>query len=271
MGFEPALEIYILAKQNKSMKRLTQKERKLIKELSKRSWSINKICSKLNLKKSVVYYWFIKYVNKKSNKVKIKYELEEEIGEVIGAFAGDGNYYFDPRNYEHKIRFYLSPDEEKYAEVLSSKIGKLFNKLPRIYKYSYIIIVEIISKDVSNFIKNYLFWKENKTKTVQLIKPISKYSIDFLRGFCRGLFDTDGWITKNNLMISCVSDNLMKDLSYSLKSFSIQHKLTEWKRRDEPNPVKAIVLDKQNTTKYFHLIGTSNSKRKMMPPQGVSG
>lgn len=253
------------------MRRLTQKERSLIKELSKRGLSINKICNKLHLKKSVVYYWFRKYVHKKNNKVKINYTLEEEIGEIIGAFAGDGNYYFDPRNYSYKIRFYLSPDEGKYAEKLSLKINKLFNKKPRIYKYSYIIIVEIISKDAANFLKNYLSWKKSKTHTVQLIRPTSKYSINFLKGFCRGLFDTDGWVTKNNLMISCVSDNLMEDLSYSLKSFSIQHKLTQWKRIDEPNPVKAITLDKQNTIKYFHLIGTSNSKRKMMPPQGVSG
>lgn len=251
------------------MKRFDAQELKILKKLIRGGFSLNKMAEILGRSKSSIYYWYKKLKGKKIKDVEINYDLLEDIGEIVGAFAGDGNYYCDS-SYHHKIRIYLSPDEEKYATRLKEKMKKVFRKSPRVYRYPHIIIIEIISKKVLNFLRKYLRWKEgNKTHTIAL--KISPYNLPrkFLKGFCRGLFDTDGWVVKNNLMISCVSDSLMENLSCSLTILSIKHKFSEWKRKGE-RPVKAIILDKKSTSRYFKIIGTSNPKRKVLP-RGLSG
>jgi len=68
-----------------------------IKKLAESGVSLNKISQKLTLKKSTTYYWFRKFSKNKMHKVKINRFLDEEIGEIIGAFCGDGNFYKDKR------------------------------------------------------------------------------------------------------------------------------------------------------------------------------
>jgi len=243
------------------MKRLSKKQKELIKQLTMKGYSINKISSELKIPKSVVYYWYKKFFGKKFKEVQINDNFKEDIGEIVGAFAGDGNFYLD-KKYRYRIRFSFSADETEYAKNISEKIKKIYGKPSRIYCYKNVTIVDIYGKKISEHIKSFLTWDKNKTATVRLTKPPSFHSLDFIKGFCRGLFDSDGWTTKNNLMISCISENLMKNLSESLKINDIPHLDTKWKGNDENKPRIAIFLDKKNTLEYMKRIGTSNSKRK---------
>lgn len=63
--------------------------------------SLISIIKKIRLPKSVVYYWFVKEKGKKIKPIKICNDLEEEIGEIMGVFAGDGNFYLDS-NYRYR-------------------------------------------------------------------------------------------------------------------------------------------------------------------------
>jgi len=252
------------------MKRLDEKQKKLIKQLTMKSCSINKISNELKTSKSVVYYCYKKFFGKRLKEIQINDKLEEDIGEIVGAFAGDGNFYLD-KNYRYRIRFSFSGNEIKYAKNISETFKKIYEKPCRIYNYQNVTIVDIYGKKISDHIKSFLTWDKNKTSTVRLTKSPSFHSLDFLKGFCRGLFDSDGWTTKNNLMISCISVRLMKNLSESLKMHGISHLNTKWKGKDEINPRIAIFLDKINTIKYFKIIGTSNPKRKILLPMGISG
>lgn len=252
------------------MKRLNEQQKSIIKRLAKSGMSINKICKKLNLPKSTVYYWFRKTIGRKIKKVTIKNNLEEEIGEIIGIFAGDGNFYMD-KNYRYRVRFYFSNDEIRYAQKVNWLLKQVYGKYGRVFTQGNMILIQIISKDISNHIKKFLFWEGKKTYSVRLKKQPKYYSLDFLKGFCRGLMDSDGWSTKGNLMISCVSEKLMNNLSESLTICGVPHLKTKWKRKDEVKSQTAIFLKKERAIKYSKIIGTSNSKKKIMPLAGISG
>jgi len=248
------------------MRRLDEKQKKTIKRLTMKGLSINKVSSKLRIPKSVVYYWYKRFFGKKFKEIRINNKLEEEIGEIVGSFAGDGNFYLD-KKYRYRIRFSFSGNEIGYAKKISEKLKKIYGKPSRIYHYKNVTIVDIYGKKISEHIKSFLIWDKNKTATVRLIKHPSFYSLEFIKGFCRGLFDSDGWITKNNLMISCISENLMKNLSESLKMHDILHLNTKWEEKDSIKPRIAIFLNKKNTLDYMKKIGTSNSKKSA--PAGI--
>lgn len=248
------------------MKRLNKTQISTIRKLTIAGNSVNKICKKLRLPKSVVYYWFRKERGVTFKQIKINENLEKEIGEIIGAFAGDGSFILD-KNYKYKIRFYLSPDEIPYAKKIRKLLRDVYGKSGKMYIYENITIVEIFGKVIINHIHKFLTWENKKTYSVRLKGNINKLSLDFLRGFCRGLIDTEGWITKNNLMLSCVSDQLMNDLSNSLNILRIPHLKTSWKRKDENRHI-ALFFNKKNTIEFFKKIGSSNSKRVRMLPTG---
>jgi hypothetical protein len=236
------------------MRRLTEEQKKLIRKLAKNGFSLNFIAKKIRLPKSVVYYWFRKTVGRKMIVVKIDNSLEEEIGEIVGAFAGDGNFYLDS-NYRYRIRFYLSSDEMEYAKNLNNLLKKVYGKEGNIISYRNMVIIDIFGKAIIEHIKNFLEWKGKKTYSVKLKSKPSSYSLNFLKGFCRGLIATEGWILKNNLMVSCVSKQLIDNLSESLNLLKIQHLKTVWRSGDKRELRYAIFFNKENTSTFLVKVG----------------
>jgi len=141
-----------------------------------------------------------------------------------------------------------------YAEKIKNLITRVYGRTATIYPQGKMFIVQISSKAIINNIKEFLIWDSNKTYSVQLKNPIDKYSKNFLKGFCRGLIKADGWITKNNLMISCTSDELMNDLSKSLEILKLPHLKTSWKRKDERKRQIALFFNKENTKKFLEIV-----------------
>lgn len=250
------------------MKRLKEIQKIKIIELSKRGMSLNKICKKLNISKSVTYYWFRKVNGKKIKELKIDDKLESEIGEIVGAFAGDGSFFKD-KNYVYHIRFHLSKLEYQYVQKIKNLLENVYKIRARIYSAESVYIIEITRKAVAEHIKEFLSWHGKRTLTVKLKKTPTNYSLDFLKGFCRGLADTEGWICKNNLMIASISKNLINDLSTSLNILDVPHLKTVWKNKNRKNLRYAIFFNKQNTSIFEERIGFSNM-RKIVPPARIS-
>ncbi|OGI12684.1 hypothetical protein A3K64_03875 [Candidatus Micrarchaeota archaeon RBG_16_36_9] len=250
------------------MKRLKEIQRIKIIELSKKGVSLNRICKKLSTPKSATYYWFRKINGKKIKELKIDKNLESEIGEIIGAFAGDGSFFKD-KNYVYHIRFHLSKLEYQYVQKIKKLLENIYKTRARIYSSESVYIIEITRKVVIEHIKEFLSWYGKRTLTVKLKKAPTNYSLDFLRGFCRGLVDTEGWICKNNLMIASISKDLINDFSASLNILDIPHLKTVWKNKNRKNLRYAIFFNKQNTMIFKERIGFSNM-RKIMPPARIS-
>jgi len=210
------------------LRRLNEKQRNLIKNLALEGFSLNTISKKLNLPKTTVYYWFRKAVGRKIKKVKINDNNKEKVGEIIGLFAGDGNFFFDKKNCEYRVRFYLSRFENNILKHYFRTIASVFGKNPRVYTRESMNIMEIVSKDVISFIRRYLIWDDgSKTQTIKLSKGLDELSPDFLIGITRGLIDSDGYVRKNRreIYFGTVSKGLLKNFIDYLNKLDIKFKV----------------------------------------------
>jgi hypothetical protein len=92
-------------------------------------------------------------------------------------------------------------------------IFQLFNIEAYLYRTGNKIIVYVYRKAVYKFIKEYLKWDEIKGQTVRLKDNLTNYSNNFLKGFVRGLFDTDGNVNKKKAQIMLGSISKKNDFT----------------------------------------------------------
>ncbi len=199
-----------------------------IKSLAKNGESVNTIKEKLEILKSTVYYHFKKEVGQKQKGQALKIPENPEIkGEICGIFAGDGNFYYEEKNYKYRINFTCNINDD-YWEELADFLEKNLQKRPHINKQSRYNRVELRyeSKTLLEFIKKHLEWQErNKGKTIN-VKTLEKGK-EFKKGFIRGLIDTDGHKIKDQpaYNIGTISKNLMETTSRFLKELDIENTL----------------------------------------------
>lgn len=234
---------------------------KLIYKLVKEDYSLSKIYIKLNLPKTTVYYYLKKIKGKKDHGLEI-IDNKEKIGEIIGAFAGDGTCHTDKKGY-YAITYTTYIKEPLYASRLKSLLEETYNCKVYEYIYAPAIITRIKRKQSSEHIKSFLQWKPfQKTKTVCLKETVNFQSNDFLRGFIRGLIDTDGTIDQYG-RISClsISKSLMQNLFDAFKKFNFKPKW--WiKKKNLKNTKYCIAISKKEAPKYLNAIGFGNKYKE---------
>ncbi len=212
------------------MKRLTTKIKNKIQKLSIKGYSLNKLSSKLGLSKTTIYYHVRKIKGKRFFPIQVRTDNDEKIGEFIGLFAGDGHYSFD-NDYEHRIKISLSENEELVINHYVSVFEYLFGKKPRLYHNKKVITLEIISRNVIDFIKMYLKWGKKKTRSIHLLTT-NKLSENFIKGFIRGLIDSDGYVRKGRkeIYFGTISTKLLENFILCIKYFDFKFKVYYQKR-----------------------------------------
>lgn len=185
--------------------------------------SINKITKKLNIPKSTVYYYYRKIKGRKIKTINIKNDVES-IGEFIGLFAGDGNFFKD-KNYHYRVSLYFnSKSEEGLKNEVKEMLTILFNKKPNDnLRCDGIFILSYSSKQIYLLLKKYLTWQINKKKTYSICLKYKKITKKFKIGFLRGNLDSDGYLTKNKINFDSSSFKLIKDIMSFLKDLSINY------------------------------------------------
>ena len=188
--------------------------------------------------------------------MKFNTNSDEKIGEFVGIFVGDGNYTRD-RRYHHQIRVFCASKDTTYIKYVTSLFKFICNKKPNIYerkKYNE-TEVRIISKNLLLFLRKYLKWNKKKTETICLRKGVSFCNKKFLIGFLRGLLDTDGYIDKNRLVFSTISNDLARNIENSLRKLSINYrKYKQIDKRGNRKPISRIVV----TNDFKKLVKTIN-------------
>ena len=165
---------------------------------------------------------------------------------------------------EYKIRYHLSlKDDYDYAQHLKYLLIKM-NLNPHLYKVENqgVLELSVSSKPFILFIKNYLNWNGKKTYSVCLKENITSYSEDFIKGFVRGLMDTDGYVEVSNVGIMCVSQDLIKNLRDIFDFFDIKYKFSikvfKIKRKDG----HLVRVYRDSLEKYNYLFGFSNKYKQ---------
>jgi ribonucleoside-diphosphate reductase alpha chain len=185
-----------------------------------------------------------------SKKIRIPSRVSKELGEFIGVFIGDGAVTRDKRKTGRLI--FSFADEGKELKNYILKIAKeLFDVKPTIQK----------KKDDAS--TNYFFavtvlvdWLQfigvNKPSslTVRIPEIIFNTTAEFAKGFLRGLFSTDGTVSKDGYPSLCsVSSGLIEDTQQLLLALGIptkMRKVTNRKNAFGKNPLyqlRVITLD----------------------------
>ena len=239
--------------------RLSKDEKERIRKMTLDGKSLNQIVNLTGLGKTTIYY-NVKDLKSRQWRKLIVNLSEEKIGELMGAFAGDGSYYHPKKGGSHKIRFSLSISRDmKYAEYLIDLLKKL-NLNPFLFKKEKenALDVTVNSKEFIEFIYNFLCWEGKRTYSIKLKEDLDKYSEDFLKGFVRGLMDTDGYVKVSNVSFGVVSEGLIKNLAQILDKFNLKYKLSTKIREPLRRNLFLIRIYRNSLDKYYTLIGFSN-------------
>lgn len=207
---------------------------------------------------------------KNVKEINFKSELQEELGEIIGAFAGDGNFYFK-RDGGYRTMLFLNETEHAYAKHLKNIIRRTFDVNPRLWRYEKGNMIYLIMhrKRVYEAIKEYLIWEsKNKTYTVHLSRSLESYGPKFIKGFLKGLISTDGSVSykatgRGRLTIQfCTSSkNLLDQYNSGLAFFGIDY--ISYKRDNHGNTMWATEFSKKSMIKKFYdNVGLNEARRR---------
>lgn len=245
----------------------SQEQIQKIKKLAKNGESVNTIKEKLEIPKSTVYYHFKKEVGQKQKEKALKIPEDEEVkGEICGIFAGDGNFYYEEKNYKYGIRFVCNI-QDNYWNELAEFLEKNLQKKPHINKQPEYNRVEIRyeSKKLLEFIKEHLTWeKSNKTKTISV--KSSENERKFKKGFIRGLIDSDGYKIKEmrGYKIGTISKDLMRITSKFLEDLQIENTLARRKdKRKNCQDMYRITIWSKNAQEINDVIQPRHPKKQV--------
>ena len=180
-----------------------------------------------------------KIKGRKIKQIEFRNIPDDEIGEIIGAFAGDGNFYKD-KNYHYTVQFLFGYCSEAYARSFEQLLINSFDKKPlRCRAGAGEFALRYYSKKLYLWIRERLDWEGKKTYSVRL-RDLNSHNKQFLIGFLRGLLDTDGHAVKKYRQIhfNTVSQRLANQISEILNTLYIQNRLSS-----SIQPGKARIYD----------------------------
>nr|AQS31720.1 hypothetical protein [uncultured archaeon]AQS31822.1 hypothetical protein [uncultured archaeon] len=245
----------------KRYQRISKEDKEKIKCLVLKGKSLREISKILDVGITTIYYNTRKFRPRRKEKF-VANLTEEKLGELMGAFAGDGSYYVSKhgRSSHHKVRYSLSLSKDlAYSEYLIDLLKNL--KLnPFLIKNVKGGAIEVLvnSKDYSEFIRKFLSWENKKTYSVRLKHELASYDDKFLIGFARGLMDTDGFVEVSNVSCGCVSEQLIKNLGRIFDRFGIRYKMSRKIREPKRKDLFLVRVYRESLKDYFGLIGFSN-------------
>jgi hypothetical protein len=234
--------------------RLTGEELKQINSLIKEGCSLKKIAKQTGKSKTTIYHHFMKIRGKTNIPVSIDIKNQDSLGYFIGFFAGDG-YFFKSKGYNYRIFLFFGPNEINLKNQVKTMLTLLFNKEPCEAKEENMLILYYSSKEISLLIKDYLYWKDKTQKTYSVCLKKRSYSTDFKIGFLRGCIDSDGHISKNKLVFSSVSVELIKNIGTFLDDLHILNNYYINKdKRPNRKAVHNIFIRKRNHQLFLDII-----------------
>ena len=237
------------------MTRLSTLQLKMVKEMINQNKSLNVISNKLGLGKTTIYYYMRKIKGRKYIPIKLNLRSKECIGEIIGIFSGDGHYVNDKKRWDRRIRIYFNINEPKLVEYYKNSIKILINKNPTVLIGNSVKILQITSKSFCDFILSYVTFGSRKVLTIQLQNKNLLKNKPFVKGFLRGLTDSDGYVRKGRKEIyyGSISKNLFNDFLEGLNLFGFKYKTYVQKRAGCSDFYK-VRLSKEEVDKFNSMI-----------------
>ncbi len=224
--------------------------------------SINRISKKLGgISKGTIYYHYKKIKGRKIKRVRIKRD-DLLIGEFIGLFAGDGNF-FKTKQYHYRIRIFCNAKDVGFVSQIEEMFQELFSKSPFhfINKRGDVVIICYSSKKIYELIKQYLYWDEDNKKTYTVCLNCTEHSDQFKIGFLRGNLDSDGHLSKNKINFASSSKSLITNIKGFLDDFNFKYtfEIRKDKRKNRVD-MYHITLSRKDRWSFLKLVNPRNTR-----------
>ncbi|HIH25805.1 hypothetical protein J4476_04610 [Candidatus Woesearchaeota archaeon] len=250
------------------MKRLTNFDKEKLKSLQNQGLSLREISKITNIPLSTVQYSLNRNnLNPRTREMKLPHSNFTQ-GELVGAFAGDGNFFYDTngRSRHYRITYCLSyKDDQDYAKYLKDVIYNIglnpWTFIKRDKGNPSGLNVVFNSRKFSEFLKFHLIWNGVKTYSVNLKNDINHYNKDFLFGFVRGAMDTDGHMGVYNITFGVVSKDLTENIRAILSLLKIEA-LVKSRKEKKGKDLYYLRVKKKYLSIYNENIGFSNPRKQ---------
>ena len=167
-----------------------------------------------------------------TSKIKLPKVLDEKLSEFLGMYLGDGNLKFNAQGEPSCIRFPIFLEDTDLAEYIQKSFKDLFNINANISKTPHKKMFEIYGHSVNlgQYFINNNFAKRKYKKSVEnssdykynIPELIFRSSKSVIASYLRGLFETDGSITKYAITLSSKHKHILQDVQDLLWNIGIQ-------------------------------------------------
>lgn len=246
-----------------SNKEESLRRRELERLYIKQNRSIGEIAKILNLGQSTVYQRLLRLgitparsrklrFNNKRSDISIPKDYSKELSEFIGILLGDG--HITPT----QVTVTLGNKEENYTRHVARLISKLFNIKPKVMKRKggYHIVYFGSTVVVRWLVSMGLAF--NKVKNQVKVPPWVFANNDYMKGFLKGFFDTDGSVYKLRFGVQLAFTNRSLPILESL-----QHCLTSLGYSPSNISLFRTYLTRKNDViRFFETIRPANARHQ---------
>ena len=227
------------------------------------------------MNKSTIYKYYREVKGKTMRRINMPKE-ESFIGEFIGLFAGDGNFYYDKKTGHYRIRFFFNIKEKKFVDELSRIFSENLSKKPSINRTKNVLVMRYYSKELSEFIRAYLGWGVSRNKNGANLKSRTVFlknrlhNRDFKIGFLRGFLDSDGYLSEKKILFGSASEKIIKQVENFLIDLGIRaYKLSKYEREGRVG-IWHLYIHKKERQRLLNLIKPRNTILiKKYAPAGI--
>jgi hypothetical protein len=206
--------------------------------------------------------------------------ITEELSEVLGMFAADGNL----QDEHMSIWGNIHEDKKYYDEIVCPLFSKVFNINVKAHekKSNSVYGFYICNKNVINALKDFGFTKR-KTYDVKIPREIIvSNDVKIISAFIRGFTDCDGCLnfmkryekgycdfkkryhTYPRIFIEVVSEIIIDEISFLLKILRIKHtkRIAKKRKANESESYEIAVRGNEMVEKWIEKIGFNNPSKK---------
>lgn len=233
--------------------------------------SLNRLSERLGLNKSTLYYHYRKIKGRRNRRAVRHTTPQHKVGELIGAFAGDGSYARDAR-YHHQVCIHSASNESAYADALEKIIAEAFEIRVSRFVHGNRIRMRACSRLVLDWLREFLAWEGRRSHTIALRGNYRSCSQEFARGSLRGLLDTDGYASKScrRVLFVTISHRLASQTRYYLRRAGFQFKARLVVPPGNRKPQYHVAVARDDAVRLVRYLRPSNPKRirEWMRPPG---
>ncbi len=199
------------------------------------------------------------------HKIRFPKSVSPDLAYCVGMLLGDGSLAGNNSNSNGNWGVYIFLDDEEHRRIYDSVILKEFGFVPKHYmKGENCYISYFCSKAFHWFLRNY-FEVGNGLKCNKIFAPkiILKHCGEVVAAFLQGLFDSDGTITKKDIVkFDSTSKIIVEQVRELLEERGIKSSFSKWLKSEKYLPLySAVIGSKDNVLKFAKSIGFRHPKK----------